>query len=173
MPLTLHYANEDDKAYGLAGMAISLASLDAIDRVVEFTLDSDGPMVVFSNEYYFTSAPAVSAKSVWENLMRNLHITASMVISNVMARSLIRLNEEIPADILSEVYDRIADEGRDTCGLEDDEVKSFYDKTFYGQLRVFSNPRMKPAIDELARIISRRRHLSGLELREELELLQI
>ena len=31
--MTLTYLNEDDKAYGLAGMAISLAALDAIDRV--------------------------------------------------------------------------------------------------------------------------------------------
>ena len=29
--LTLAYLNEDDRAYGLAGMAISLAALDAID----------------------------------------------------------------------------------------------------------------------------------------------
>lgn len=173
MSLTLHYANEDDRAYGLAGMAISLAALDAIDRVVEFSLDADGPMVTFSNEYYFTSAPAVSPKAVWEMLMRNLHITASMVISNVMARSLVRLNEEIPAEVISEVYDRIAEEGKETCGLEEDEVRSFYDKTYYGQLRVFSNPRLRPAIDELARLFSRRRHLSGMELRDELELLRL
>lgn len=173
MSLTLQYTNEDDRAYGLAGMAISLAALDAIDRVVEFSIDADGPMVTFSNEYYFTSAPAVSPKSVWENLMRNFHITASMVISNVMARSLVRLHEDVPADVLSEVYDRISEEGRDTCGLEDDEVKSFYDRTYYQQRRIFSNPRLMPAIDELARVISRRRRLSGMELRDELELLQL
>lgn len=173
MSLTLHYANEDDRAYGLAGMAISLASLDAIDRVVEFTLDSDGPMVIFSNDYYFTSAPAVSPKAVWENLMRNFHITASMVLSNVMARSLVRLNEEIPDDVLSEIYGRIADEGRETCGLEDDEIRTFYDKTYYSQRRIFANPRLRPAIDELSRIISRRRRLSGMELRDELELLRL
>lgn len=31
--LTLTYLNEDDRAYGLAGMAISLAALDALDRI--------------------------------------------------------------------------------------------------------------------------------------------
>ena len=32
--LTLKYQNEDDKAYGLAGMAIALAALDALDREI-------------------------------------------------------------------------------------------------------------------------------------------
>ena len=51
--ITLAYQNEDDRAYGLAGMTISLAALRAIDRVVRISLDSDGPMVEFSQEYYF------------------------------------------------------------------------------------------------------------------------
>ena len=49
--LTLKYQNEDDKAYGLAGMAIALAALDALDRVAGVSLDSDGPMGSISNEY--------------------------------------------------------------------------------------------------------------------------
>ncbi len=36
--LTLEYSNEDDRAYGLAGMAISLAALDAFDRVAAVSL---------------------------------------------------------------------------------------------------------------------------------------
>ena len=55
--LTLKYQNEDDKAYGLAGMAIALAALDALDRVAGVSLDSDGPMVTFSNEFYFSALP--------------------------------------------------------------------------------------------------------------------
>ena len=33
--LTLTYLNEDDRVYGLAGMAISLAALNALDRLAE------------------------------------------------------------------------------------------------------------------------------------------
>ena len=51
--LTLHYSNEDDRAYGLAGMAISLAALDAIDRISSVSLDAEGPMVTFSHSYYY------------------------------------------------------------------------------------------------------------------------
>ena len=38
--LTLKYQNEDDKAYGLAGMAIALAALDALDRVAGVSPES-------------------------------------------------------------------------------------------------------------------------------------
>jgi hypothetical protein len=173
MALTLHYSNEDDRAYGLAGMTISLAVLDAIDRVVGISIDSDGPMVDFSQEFYCSLSPAVSPKSVWDNLLRNYHLTASMVVSNVMARSLVRLGEEVPKDILDSIYSEIETEGRESCGLEEDEVKAMYNKILSQNRRIFLNPRMHPAVDRLASVISRRRTLSGGELRDELHLLQL
>ncbi len=87
--LTLKYQNEDDKAYGLAGMAIALAALDALDRVAGVSLDSDGPMVTFSNEFYFSGSPSVSPKSTWNALLHNYYITSAMVVSSVMSRSLV------------------------------------------------------------------------------------
>ncbi len=171
--MTLTYSNEDDRAFGLAGMAVSLAGLDAIDRVVDVTIDTDGPMVNFSQDFYYALSPAVSPKSVWENLIRNFHITASMVVGNVMARSLVRLNEDLPKDVEREVYAEIEAEGEETCGLEKDEVESVYRRILMQHRRIFANPRLHPAITELARIIARRRHLSGLELREEMAYLQL
>ena len=60
----LTYQNEDDRAYGLAGMAISLAALDALDNVVFVSLDSDGPMVHFTHSYYLCGSPVLSPKAV-------------------------------------------------------------------------------------------------------------
>ena len=98
--MTLTYLNEDDKAYGLAGMAISLAALDAIDRVAGVSLDSDGPMVTFSHQYYFSGSPSISPKTTWDNLLRNFYITSAMVISNVMSRSMVRLGQDVPLQVL-------------------------------------------------------------------------
>lgn len=173
MALTLYYSNEDDRAYGLAGMTVSLAALDALDRVVDISLDSEGPMVNFSNEYFFSASPAVSPKSVWENLIRNYHITASMVVANVMSRSLVRLGEEMPEDVRKRIYEEIEAEGRDTCGLEKDEILSIFSKIMTQNRRIFANPRIAPSIAELARIISRKRRLSGMEIRDELHYLQL
>lgn len=171
--ITLTYLNEDDKAYGLAGMAISLAALDAIDRVAGVSLDADGPMVTFSHQYYFSGSPSISPKTTWDNLLHNFYITSAMVISNIMARSIVRLGQDVPADLLETIRCEIAEEGRDTCSLDDDEIDTLYDKTRSYMGRIFRNPRLHPAIDDFARTLSRRRSLTGSEIIDELRSLSI
>lgn len=171
--MTLAYTNEDDKAYGLAGMAISLAALDAIDRVSSITLDTDGPMVTFSHQYYFSGSPSISPKTTWDNLLHNFYITSAMVMSNVMARSLVRLREDVPAELMNEIHNEILAEGRDTCSLEDDEIDTLYDKTRTYMGRIFRNPRLHPAINDFAHLLARRRSLSGNEILDELRALSI
>lgn len=171
--LTLRYSNEDDRAYGLAGMAISLAALNAVDRVASVSLDSDGPMVKFSQEYYFSGSPSVSPKATWANLVENFHITSAMIIGNMMSRSVVRLHKEIPMEILKSIRDEILEEGRDTCSLEEDEVDALFNKSLTYATRIFHNPRVHPAIDEFVRILSRRRTLSGNEIIDELHALQL
>ena len=169
----LKYSNEDDKAYGLAGMAISMASLDALDRVTEIFLDAEGPMIHFSNTYYFSSAPSVSPKVVWENLMDNFQLTTSIVLGNVMARSLVRLGREAETEVFDEVRSLVREEGREVCSLDEEEADAVFDKMMRHSMRLFHNPRLHPAVKQLAGIISRRRRLSVLDLAEELEMLRI
>lgn len=171
--LTLAYLNEDDRAYGLAGMAISLAALDAIDRVAGISLDADGPMVSFANEFYFSGSPSVSPKSTWNNLVHNFYITSAMVVSNLMARSLVRLGEEVPGDLLEKIHTEMRAEGSDSCSLDNDEVDRLYQRTTTGMRRIFANSRLHPAIDRFARTLSRRRRLSGMEIYDELRALRL
>lgn len=171
--LTLAYLNEDDRAYGLAGMAISLAALDAIDRIADVSLDADGPMVSFSHEYYFSGSPSISPKATWNNLVNNFYITSAMVVSNVMARSMVRLGKDVPTDLLDAIHDEMVAEGCDTCALEADEVDSLYMKTTSGMRRIFANRRLYPAIEQFARTLSRRRTLSGTEIYDELRALRL
>lgn len=170
--MTLIYENENDRAFGLAGMAISLASLDAIDRIAEVSLDAEGPMVTFSHTYYFSGSPSVSPKATWNNLLQNFHITASMVVGNVMARSLVRLHSEVPDEVMKRIHDLIVEEGRDTCSLEDDEIENLYRRTLSYSRRIFGNPRLHPSVEQFASLLSLRRQLSGQEILEELHRLQ-
>lgn len=165
--------NEDDRAYGLAGMMIALASHDAFDRVANVTIDTEGPMVEFSHEYYFSGSPSISPKATWLNLVSNFRLTTSMVVGNILARSLVRLKEEAPQEILDEVFSHVAQEGIDTCSLEQDEIEAEYRKAIRWGSRIFQNPRIQPAIDELSRTISVRRTLSGREIFDQLQLLQL
>ena len=169
----LEYSNESDKAYGLAGMAISMASLDALDRIVEVWLDSEGPMVTFNHQYYFSQSPTVSAKDVWNNMVNNLQLTTSLVLGNVMARSLVQQRREIDRELVERLRAIVRDEARDYCSLDSEESDVIFDKLFNHSLRLFHNPRLHPAVNELAAVITRRRRLSVFELAEELELLRI
>ena len=170
---SLSYLNEDDRAYGIAGMMVALATLDAIDRVASVSIDAKGPMVEFSHAYYFSGSPSISPKSTWDNLVSNFHITTSMVVGNVLARSIVRLKEEAPQDIFNEIFTQVVEEGQETCALQTDEIERLYNHALSKALRVFRNPRVHPAVDELARVISLRRNLSGREIFDELHLLQL
>lgn len=171
--LTLTYSNDDDRAYGLAGMTISLAALDALNAVASVSLDASGPMITFSHDFYFNGSPSISPKATWNNILNNFNLTAAMVVSNVMARSLVRLNNDIPRDIMNRIHDEIMAEGKESVDLEEDEIDTLYSKinTYMG--RIFRNPRLHPAIHEYVRTLSRRRNLSGSEIADELHLLQI
>lgn len=171
--LTLKYINDDDRAYGLAGMAISLAALDALDRVVSVSLDSDGPMVTFTHEYYFCGSPSLSPKAVWSNMLNSFNLTSAMVLSNVMSRSLVRLGNEVPDEIMDSIHDIIMEEGCQECSLEEDEVNQIYNRARTYMRRIFNNRRLHPAIDELVRTLAVRRSLTGTEIADELRLLQI
>lgn len=170
---TLTYLNEDDRAYGLAGMAISLAALDAIDRVISVSLDAEGPMVKFAGGYFFSSSPSVSPKAVWSNMVHNFYITSAMVVSNVMARSMVRRETDVPAEVLDRIHAEMLADGADICSLEPDEVDSLYRKTTGGMRRIFANPRLQQPIAEFARTLSRRRTLSGSEIYDELHALRL
>lgn len=171
--MTLHYINDDDRAYGLAGMAISLAALDALDRVASVSLDAEGPMITFSHEYYFCGSPTISPKAAWNNMLSNFNLTSAMVLSNVMARSLVRMGNEVPDEIMDVLHTEIVNEGRDTCSLDEDEVDVLYNRARTYLRRIFHNERLHPAIDELVRTLSVRRSLSGTEIADELHQLQI
>ena len=170
---SLSYLNEDDRAYGLAGMMVALASLDAMDKVAAVSLDADGPMVEFSHAYYYTGNPSISPKSTWDNLVANFHITTSMVVGNILARTLVRLKEAAPDEVMKQVYSEVEEEGKASCSLENDEIERLYDHAMNRALRIFRNPRVHPAIDELARVFALKRSLSGREIYDELHLLQL
>ena len=74
---------------------------------------------------------------------------------------------------MEKIYHEIEAEGIDTCGLEEDEIKAIYNKILLQSRRIFMNPRLHPAVTSLAGIIARRRSLTGGELRDQLNYLQL
>lgn len=169
----LKYKNETDRCYGLAGMAVSLAALDALDKVISISLDADGPMVTFSYDYYFSGSPIVSPKAMWNNMVESFQLTSALAISNIMSRCVIREKKDLRQDLINLLYERISLEGRESCDLDDDEIRPLFDKTLNYTRRLFANRRLHPLIDEFAGTIAKRRVLTAKEIRDELHALQI
>ncbi len=169
----LRYENEDDRAYGLAGMAIALAASDALGSVAEIDLDADGPMVSFSHAFYFSTSPSVSPKVVWMNSVRNFKMTSMMVMANVMSRYYVRLSQALPPEILGDVREAMNEEGAISCSLEEDEVDRIFNLTMRDCHRIFSNPILSPRVTEFAGTLGRMRRMSALDVADELHRLQL
>jgi 5-methylthioribose kinase len=106
-------------------------------------------------------------------MLHNLYVASSMVIANLMARSLTRNGKEIPTDVQKEVRQEIAREGKDLCQLEEDEIEQLYRKTQNHMRQIFANRMLRPAIGQFAKKITERRTLSAHDILEELESLHI
>lgn len=174
----LAYRSEADRAYGLAGMTISLASLEALGDVASVSLDAPGPMVAFSTAFFYGSSQSASPKALWQRLLRNYQVASSLVVGNVLARCLVQPSgtpgvQADPTDMLDEAYKGIEADGRDICQLEDDEVRAFYSDTLMRQRRLFANTRLHQPLRTLVDILRERRTLSGREIAEELHYLRI
>ena len=58
----MRYRSEEDKCYGVAGMAIGLSVFDAEDLLSEVNIDADGvDCVQFVPDFYYTGSPRVPA----------------------------------------------------------------------------------------------------------------
>lgn len=169
----LKYKNEEDRAFGLAGMTISLAAWDALDRIASVSLDAEDAMVTFTGEYYFSTSQAVSAKSSWQELVENFRLTSAMMLSNIFSRCLVLERSNVDREMLKMLYSIVEEEGIDTCGLEKDEINSIFEKTLGYTRRIFGNPRLYPQIRDFAGTLARKRKMTANELRDELHLLQL
>ena len=66
-PTSLHYTDDRDMAYGVAGMTITLVALDGEEYFAGIDLDAPaGEQMLMSHDFGFKGNPRMSAKIVWE-----------------------------------------------------------------------------------------------------------
>lgn len=156
----IKYADETDKAYGLAGMAISLVAWDAEEWLTAIDIDAPADSALeMTSEFYMTLAPRVGAKAVWEQASKRFRLTAAMTVANVSCREMsLRNHGSLPGDLDSELRELLADEGAYLCGYEPDEVSRLYGQVLNYCSRLFGHPGVRSLAAKLAsRIIEARR----------------
>lgn len=162
----IKYADETDKAYGLAGMAISLIAWDAEEWLDAINLDAPADSAMeMTSEFYLTLAPRVGAKAVWQQASQRFKLTAAMTVANVACREMaLRSHGFLPADADSELRALLADEGAELCGYEPDEVSRLYGQALTYCSRLFGHPGVCKLADQLATRLVENRRLDALEV---------
>ena len=169
----LSYNDENDRAYGATGMAIGLMIYDGEEMLYSIDLDNEGQMMALSPDFYFAGNPGVSAKSAWNQMLKNYNLSVSMRMANLLCRHLVGRRVELPSDMAEELRLMTRDEGMGSCSLEQDETDRLFDKNLGYLTRVFSHRGVQAVAHDFASALLSRRHLSRLDVMELLDALRM
>ena len=161
----MKYNDEDDKCYGIAGMAIGISIWNGEELLYAIDLD-DEENIAFTPDYYFSGNPALSAVDSWHATLKHYQMTVGMLIANMMSRSLKSGKHFGYTDAKKAIFETVADEGRKACQLEDDEIRKLFQETFSYLEHVFSNPSVRSIAHEFAKRLKDSRRLSNFEVKE-------
>ncbi|MCM1505257.1 MAG: hypothetical protein NC127_08685 [Muribaculum sp.] len=172
--MNLRYVDEEDKCYGITGMAISLVIWDSEEMIAAVRLDAEPDGVMeFVPEYYFSGNPRLSAKTAWTHILQHYQASMGMALGNVLCRKYVLHGQSLdPADrdALKKCFE---EEGRETCSLEPDEVDRMFDKSYSYLHKVFSHAGVGAIAHDFARILRERREMSRAEVVEHLRALSM
>lgn len=170
--MELRYINEDEKCYGITGMAIGMVVWNAEDVLASVSLDAPVDEVVeFTNEYYFNGNPRLSAKVAWNHILEHYQVSMGMMIGNVLCRSYVLHESSLDNKIKDELIKYLDEEGRETCSLDSDEVRRLFDKSFSYLNKVFNHSGVQSIAHDFARVLKNRRRMSRGEVIEQLQAL--
>ncbi len=170
----LAYRNEDDKCYGATGMAVGIMVFNGEDLLSSMSLDAEpGSIMEMHDMFYFNGNPGLSAKSAWRQIKENYELSVAMLISNIMCRSLVLDKTPVALSRKNRIRNIVAQEGRETCGLEDDEISRVFDQEYTILFRVFNHQGVHGVIHDFADTLKRRRHMSRLEILDQLRALSM
>lgn len=162
----LKYLDADDKCYGVTGMAIGMVVFDSDKYLSEVTIDKeDIDCIQFAPEYY-SGSQNVSAKAAWNHLVERYQLMTGLLLSNVVCRSLVHRSENVDRKVLEQMKDIVREEGKESCSLENDEIETFFNKSYNYIWRVFSNSDIHRIAHDFARTLSSRHTLSRSDVTE-------
>lgn len=162
----IKYTDETDKAYGLAGMAISLVAWDAEEWLEAINLDAaPDEAIQMSAEFYMNIAPRIGAKALWEQTLKRFQLTAAMMVANVACREMVKNNHSsLSGEADAALRKALYDEGADLCSLDQDEVSRIYGKSLNFCLQLFLHPVVRQTATKFSNILQQNRCLYSEEI---------
>lgn len=171
---TFSYTSEDDKCYGATGMAIAVVVYDSEDMLASISLDaSPEQMLEYVDDFFFAGNPGLSAKSAWNQILKNFNLTMALTIANVMCRSMVLDRKPVADELRTRLHDVVMEEGRDTCSLDDDETERLFDKNYHYLYRIFNHQGVHGVAHDFADSLKRMRRMSRMEVVDRLRALNM
>lgn len=125
---SLGYSNENDKAYGIAGMTVTLVALDGEEYLAEISLDAPaGETMRMSTTYGIKGNPRMSAKILWDQAVRELRLTTSMALGNLVCRRYLVDGMNVKRSETDLIRRAVRTEALDHCSLDSDEADNLFD----------------------------------------------
>ena len=170
----MRYRSEEDKCYGVAGMAIGLSVFDAEDLLSEVNIDADGvDCVQFVPDFYYTGSPRVPASKSWHHIYAHYQVSMGLAIANVLCRKMVLDQGVLDRKRRDELLDAAVADGLALCQLDRDEVEPMFNKSYSYLMRVFGNRDIQRVIYDFAAQLRQRRSLTRVEVAELLQELNL
>ncbi len=172
--MKLQYIDENDKCYGITGMAIGMVVWNAEDVLSAVSLDAPAEEVVeFTPDFYFSGNPRLSAKVAWNHILQHYQVSMGMLIGNLLCRSYVLHKEKVDAGARNELLHYLDEEGRDTCSLESDEIERLFNKSYDYLYKIFNHSGVQSLAHDFAHELHDRRRLTRGEVSELLRALHV
>lgn len=165
---SLKYQDERDKAYGLAGMVITLVTRNGADLLSSVDLDGDADSAFeMSHEFFFRGNPRMAAKYVWSSNLQHLSLAADMIVGNAACRCYVLRGRQSLPEATTQAISRILEEvAAESCDLAAEESAHLLSRSVDYAHRLFSHVAVHRIADEFSSELRRRRTLSGQEALE-------
>ena len=168
---SLKYSDENDRAHGLAGMAVAMVAYNAQDYIVSISLDTNpGEGFSLAPEFGFNGNPRLSAKLAWKQMLEQFELSAAMIMGNAVCRACVGQRQRPSAAVVNTLHTLVADEGHQ-CELDDDEIERLFNKNMNYITRLFTHPGVMSVTTDFVTAVKSRRSLTAAEILDRLSAL--
>lgn len=160
----LRYKDDEDRCYGVAGMALAAFVFEYEKYLSSVSIDRrDIETIEFTPDFFITAPENISAKTSWQHTLNQYRIIMSMMISNVMCRSMVRQRKEVEKKLHDAMLTSLHDY-TEQCQLEDDEAEDIFEQHFDYLNRAYHNSRMHAIARRVVNELSSRHTLYHSDL---------
>lgn len=172
MDNSLKYVDDDDRLYGLTGMAVGIVIADGEELLASIDVDAPAAeMMQFTPQFYFAGNPRLSARLAWNHIVEHYRLSIGLLAANVMCRRYVLRDSALDKESVDLMRRYIADDGHDTCSLDDDEIDALFNEQLNNYHRIFLHEGVKQVVRDFAATLKTTRRMTASEVVENLRTL--